>query len=148
MTTVTRWVPTWAKPYDQYGLPAVQTWEKSVGTPDQVGTPLPEAADSVQIAKAQQEQDRITELARQVALGDQRLLMTQTQAGCAARAETSPLRSARTARSIAFRPGPYAVAAKAQAAVLGRVARSSCSGSERSSTAFNSLLLWRSRLQL
>jgi hypothetical protein len=64
MSTITRWIPTWSKPYDQYGLPAVQTWEKSVAIPDQVATPLPEAADSVQIAKAQQKQDRIVEHAR------------------------------------------------------------------------------------
>jgi hypothetical protein len=34
MTTVPRWVPTWSAPYDQYGLPAVQTWEKEVGSPE------------------------------------------------------------------------------------------------------------------
>jgi hypothetical protein len=66
MSTITRWLPSWSKPYDQYGLPAVQTWEKSVGIPDQVATPLPEAADSVQITKAQQEQDRVVEHARKV----------------------------------------------------------------------------------
>jgi hypothetical protein len=45
-----RWVSTWSKPlgadglpvvtaapaYDQFGLPATQTWEKSVGTPEPV----------------------------------------------------------------------------------------------------------------
>jgi hypothetical protein len=54
MATGIRWIPTWSKPlgaggfpvvtaalaYDQYGLPAVQIWEKAVGIAEPVALPF------------------------------------------------------------------------------------------------------------